>query len=126
MAELDFDQRLERMFAAPPHFPDAELFAVKAAERLDRGWTLRRLTIGAAGVLGGLIGVGQMARSGLLGDVERLSSQAVSGVVRGVDGWAHARAALEQLPLRADMVWMPALLVAAAAAFAITRMIEEF
>ena len=57
MAEASFEMALDRMFAETPVFGDAELFAMRCEERLDRGWTLRRVLIGAMGAVGGLIGV---------------------------------------------------------------------
>ena len=56
MADTSFEFKLERMFAEAPDAADAELFALRVLERLDRGWTARRFVIGAMGALGGLIG----------------------------------------------------------------------
>ncbi|MEI9965940.1 MAG: hypothetical protein WDM92_16195 [Caulobacteraceae bacterium] len=55
MAELDFESRLNRWFTEAPAFPDADRFAARVQDRLDRSWTLRRLMIGAAGLVGGVI-----------------------------------------------------------------------
>ena len=45
MAELDFERRLERMFAETPELPDAGAFADGIERKLDRGWNLRRWMI---------------------------------------------------------------------------------
>ena len=60
MADLDFETRLERMFAQPPAFADADAFARRVESRLDRAWTVRRWAIGAAGLVGGVIATGQV------------------------------------------------------------------
>src|SRR5580704_8318976 len=69
MAERNFEVELGRMFAEAPALPDANLFALRVDERLNRGWTVRRLVIGGMGVVGGLIGGAQVLGGGL---VERL------------------------------------------------------
>jgi hypothetical protein len=56
MAEVDFERRLERLFAEGPELADAGAFAERVERRLDAGWTARRWLIGAAGVVGGVIG----------------------------------------------------------------------
>jgi hypothetical protein len=39
MAEIDFERRLERLFADAPELPDASAFATRIEGRLNRGWT---------------------------------------------------------------------------------------
>src|ERR1700749_938961 len=73
MAELDFERRLERLFAEPPELPDAASFAERVERRLDRGWTARRGLIGAAGVVGGVIGASQLMVSNVFQRVETAS-----------------------------------------------------
>jgi hypothetical protein len=70
-----FEFRLERMFAEAPAMPDAELFRVRVLERLDRGWTARRLLIGVMGAAGGLVGAFQLVGAGGLGAVSALGAQ---------------------------------------------------
>ena len=38
MAEVDFERRLERLFAEGPDLPDAGAFADRIERRLNRGW----------------------------------------------------------------------------------------
>ena len=52
MADLDFENRLERMYAQAPAMPDSDAFARRVEGRIDRSWTVRRWAIGAAGVAG--------------------------------------------------------------------------
>jgi hypothetical protein len=73
MGEVDFERRLERLFADPPRFPDAEAFAMRVERRLDRGWTVRRTLIGAAGVAGGVVGASQLILSSFVDRMESAS-----------------------------------------------------
>src|SRR3990167_787196 len=68
MAELDFEMKLDRMFNEPPAMADGEAFARLVEMRLDRGWTLRQVAIGSAGLIAGLVGVSQLLGSRLLFD----------------------------------------------------------
>src|SRR6185437_2130632 len=70
MAEVDFERRLERLFADAPELPDAAAFAGRVERRLNTGWTARRWLIGAAGVGGGIIGASQIVMSNLVQRVE--------------------------------------------------------
>src|ERR1700749_3114351 len=76
MAELDFERRLERLFAELPELPDASAFADRVERRLDAGWTARRWLIGAAGVVGGVIGASQLMMSDLFQRVEAAGGSA--------------------------------------------------
>jgi hypothetical protein len=51
VVDSSFEFALERMFAETPARPDADFFAARVLERLDRGWTARRLLIGSMGAL---------------------------------------------------------------------------
>ena len=91
MAELDFERRLERLFAEAPELPDARAFAERIERRLDRGWTARRWLIGAAGLAGGVIGASQLFMSNLFQRVEtaeqsaRLVGQGLARVTPATD-----------------------------------------
>jgi maltoporin len=76
MAEIDFERRLERLFATTPDLPDAQAFAERVERRLDRGWNLRRWLIGAAGMAGGVIGASQLVMSNLFQRVETAEQSA--------------------------------------------------
>ncbi|HKP79848.1 MAG TPA: hypothetical protein VJU34_12070 [Phenylobacterium sp.] len=76
MAEIDFERRLERLFAGTPELADAQGFAQRVERRLDRGWTARRWLLGAAGVAGGLIGASQLVMSNLFQRVESAEQSA--------------------------------------------------
>jgi hypothetical protein len=123
MAELEFERRLERLFAEPPAFADAEAFAQRLERRLDRGWTLRRGLIGAAGVAGGLIGASQLLVSGLFHRVETAGASA-RAVSASLTRTAPAQW-ISALPSGGGMVWMAVAVAVVMMGFVLTRVIEE-
>jgi len=76
MAEIDFERRLERLFADAPELPDATAFAQRVERRLARGWTARRWLLGAAGLAGGVIGASQLVVSNVFAQVESAEQSA--------------------------------------------------
>ena len=76
MAEIDFERRLERLFADAPELPDASAFATRIEGRLNRGWTARRWLLGAAGAAGGVIGASQLVMSNVFSRVESAEQSA--------------------------------------------------
>jgi len=60
-----FETRLERMFAEPPWDDDADRFADRVQGRLGRGERTRKLMIGGAGLIGGVIAVAQVLNANL-------------------------------------------------------------
>lgn len=126
MADVDFDARLLKMFDEPPAFGDSELFAHRVEARLDRGWGLRQVLIGAFGFVGGLIGAMQMVGSGLGGELERASEQSTGLITQRIDSLWQSGTDLASMPLGGEVVWMAAALGVMALAFALTRAVEEF
>ena len=124
MAELDFERRLERLFAQSPEFPDAGAFAERVERRLDAGWTARRWLIGAAGVVGGVIGASQLMLSNVFqrvetaGDSARLLSTSFTHVSAGAD-WVAA------VSNGGTVVWVAAGLAVIMMGFVLTRVIGE-
>ncbi|MFI4975228.1 MAG: hypothetical protein ACHP84_11875 [Caulobacterales bacterium] len=125
MADLGFEARLERMYAEAPAFRDGDLFALRVAERLDRGWTARRLLIGVMGLAGGMIGSAQILGSGAIGQIHALGAQS--------DRFLNDRL-LDVLPdnllppgfaLNTDVLWMTLGLAVVAIGFGIARAIRE-
>ena len=125
MAEFDFDNQLNRLFAEPPYFPDADAFAGGVARRLDRGWAIRRMLIGAAGVVAGLVAAAQLVTTRLASEVK-----AVSDDVQGLDlGYHQAIARFNEAvstPASTEAMWLVAALAVVGLAFAVTRAVEEF
>ena len=124
MAEVDFERRLERLFAEAPELPDAGSFAERVERRLNAGWTARRWLIGAAGVIGGVIGASQLMVSNLFQRVEtaqdsaRLLSTSFSHMSQGTD-WLTAASS------GGPTVWAAAALAVVMMGFVLTRVIGE-
>lgn len=123
MAELDFERRLERLFADAPALPDEALFAATVERKLDRGWTMRRWLIGAAGVVGGVVGASQLMASGL--DLEAASAGSSRIMHASMDEWAPRLEILSALPAGSSVVWLASGLAVLALGFVLTRVIEE-
>jgi hypothetical protein len=125
MADRTFETTLERLFAEEPPFPDGDLFAARVSERIGRGWTFRQFLIGSLGLLGGVIGGGQMLSSGL---VSRLGAM-TAGSERLVSSRLGALASAHVLPgglaLDSEVVWMAGALAAVAVGLALARGIRD-
>ena len=123
MAELDFQRRLERLFAEPPAYADDEAFAARIERRMDRGWTARRLLIGSAGIIGGVIGASQMFASNL---PHRMA--AAEGSARALStGLTQTEPAqwMSTLPSGGVVVWIAIGVAIVMIGFVLTRVIEE-
>ena len=124
MVELDFERRLERLFAETRELADAGPFAERVERRLDAGWTARRWLIGAAGVVGGVIGASQLMMSDVFqrvetaGDSARLLSTSFSHISSGAD-WVAA------VSNGGTVVWVAAGLAVIMMGFVLTRVIGE-
>lgn len=121
MAEIEFERRLERLFADPPSFADEAAFAARVEQKLDRGWTMRRMLIGAAGLVGGLIGASQLIMSNFFGQVETASQ----GSSRAIQASAAQIARIDWMPAGSGAVWVASALAVVAMGFVLTRVLEE-
>lgn len=127
MSDLEFETRLDRMFAEPPHFADSELFARQVEARMERGWSVRRVVIGAAGAVAGVVGVGQMMGAGLFLKAAGSEATAQAGAVsKAFSEVMNASSNLGALPVSPEVLWMTAALGVMALGFAITRATQEF
>lgn len=126
MVDRDFDAQLSRLFAAPPSFPDAEAFQARVERRLDRGWAMRRLLIGAAGAVAGIVAVGQLISSRLGSELQHASEQGMTSMDLGVDKLMSRVDQFVATPASVETLWLGAALAAIALAFAVTRLVEEF
>jgi len=121
---VEFERRLERLFAEAPELPDAGPFADRVERRLDAGWTARRWLIGAAGVVGGVIGASQLMVSNLFqrvetaGDSARLLSTSINHISAGTD-WMAA------ISSGGAVVWAAAAMAVVMMGFVLTRVIGE-
>jgi hypothetical protein len=123
MAEIDFERRLERLFAQSPELPDCAQFAQGVESKLNRGWVARRWLIGAAGVVGGVVGASQLFASNVFQRVES-AEQSARALGEG----------LSRVAPNADMVsalsggfgvWVAVGLAVITMGFALSRVIEE-
>lgn len=126
MAEPDFEAQLTRLFSAAPSFPDAELFAAEVAAKLDRGWAVRRLLIGAAGVAAGVIAAGQIAATRFSEELQALSRQGTRDFNADVEALMTRVEHVVATPASAEALWLAAGLAVLALGFAVTRAMEEF
>ncbi|MET0274709.1 MAG: hypothetical protein ABW360_17115 [Phenylobacterium sp.] len=124
MAEVDFERRLERLFAEGREFPDADGFAERIERRLDRGWTARRWLIGAAGIAGGIIGASQLMVSNLFQRVETAEDSARI-LSSGLTQMAPRGEWMSALTGGGSTVWIASALAVVALGFVLTRVIEE-
>lgn len=125
MAEMEVERTIERLFARSPELPDAELFAERVQRRLDRGWTARRLMIGAAGLVGGVIGASQLIMSNLFSRAEAASTESARVLTSGVRQLAPQAEWLFSRPAGIEAVWLVAGLAVVAMGLVLTRIIEE-
>ena len=104
---------------------DGDAFATRVEQRLSTGWTLRRIVIGGLGVLGGVIGIGQMASSGVISHVEGLSAQTNRLWNADLQKLAALNLPLSIAPFGDGVLWMVAFVAVIGIGFAITRLIED-
>lgn len=123
MAEPDFERRLERLFAETPELPDAPAFVQRIERRLDRGWTVRRWLIGAAGLTGGVIGASQLVMSNLFQRVETAEQSAK--VLQ--QSFARVTPATDMVTALSGGygVWIAVAVAVLLMGFAVSRVIEE-
>jgi hypothetical protein len=123
MAENDFERRLERLFADAPEAPDAQAFAERVEQRLNRGWTARRWLIGAAGMAGGVIGASQLLMSNLFHRMET-AEQSARALGQGLSRVTPATDMVSALSGGYGL-WLAVGLAIITLGFVVTRMINE-
>ncbi|MFN3522424.1 MAG: hypothetical protein ACK4YQ_09260 [Phenylobacterium sp.] len=126
MAEVDFERALERMYAEAPAFADGESFAAAVERRLNRGWTVRRLMIGGAGLAGGVIGASQLILSRVVDRLETASEGSAKIISAGWREVSPSADLIASMPASSPMVWMALAMALLALGFVVTRLIDEF
>ena len=126
MAELEFERRLERLFNEPPALSGEGAFAALVEQKLNRGWTLRRGIIGAAGLVGGVVGASQLIMSNFIEQVETASKGSTRLIEAGMSQWAPRLEMLSALPAGSSVVWIAGGMAVLAIGFVVTRVLEEF
>lgn len=124
MVEVDFERRLERLFAEAPQFPDASAFAARVEGRLDRGWMARRWLIGAAGAVGGVIGASQLIMSNFIQRVET-AEDSVRLMGSSLADIAPSAELMTALSAVSSGMWVAVALAVVTMGFALSRVIEE-
>jgi hypothetical protein len=128
MSDPAFEMRLHRLFSESPPCPDAPLFAASVESRLSRGWALRRVLIGAAGVVGGSVAVVQIAAAGMgpkLVQAGDLLEGARRAFVQTSGRLPGPLSDLGQLPFGGEAIWLVAGLAVLAGALLASRSLEE-
>jgi len=125
MAEASFEGRLERMFAETPAMRHADLFTLQVVDKLDRGWTARRLLIGVMGAAGGVIGSAQILGSGVIGHIQALSAQSNAYLLQHVSQAIPQGLLPAGVALNGQVIWMAAALAVVAAGLGLARGIRE-
>lgn len=127
MSEPSFEHQLSRLFAEAPALPDPAGFTAVVQARLDRGWRMRRILIGAAGSVGGLLAAFQIAQANLVERAaaashtadDRAHDLAAQLLVRGAS-FLH----LHGVAASGEVVWMVAGLGAVGLALVAARLVE--
>jgi len=123
--EMSFEYDLERMFAETPARPDADLFAARVLEKLDRGWTARRLLIGSMGVLGGLIGAYQILGASAMQDLQAAAARSNDYLAQHVTSQMASSLGPASFILDGQALWMAAALAVVAAGLGLARFWRE-
>lgn len=126
MAEPDFEAQLTRLYSEAPSFPDAELFAAQVGATLDRGWAMRRVLIGGAGVLAGLIAAFQLVSTRFSTELQSLSENGARDLTADVDKAMAKVSQITATSASGEALWLAAGLALLALGFAVTRMMEDF
>jgi hypothetical protein len=124
VADLDFETQLSRLYGQAPAFRDAEVFAQQVTQRLDRGWALRRVAIGATGIVAGMAAAVQLVGARFTDELSQVSSEGAQQLNLGLE---HLTSRYDQLFTLggAETVWVGVALVVLALAFAVTRLVDE-
>ena len=123
--EMSFEYDLERMFAETPARPDADIFAARVLEKLDRGWTARRLLIGSMGVLGGLVGAYQVLGAGAMQDLQAAAARSNDYVAQHITHETAGALAPASFILDGQAIWMAAAVALVAAGLGLARLVRE-
>lgn len=122
MSDFEFEARLERLFSQPPPVTDPGVFAAQVQARLERGWALRRVLIGAAGLLGGAVAASQTFGSGVLARLGEAELPVESLVARVRSEQLLSGEGLGALGGSGEVVWVAAAMLALTVGIAATRL----
>lgn len=121
MADLDFETQLTRLYGQAPVFRDAELFSQQVTDKLDRGWALRRVLIGATGVVAGVAAAAQLVSARFSTEFSQMSHEGS----QQLDKLTQRYDQLFTLGGGSETLWLAVGLAGLALAFAVTRLMDE-
>ena len=93
-------------------------------EKLDRGWALRRVVIGATGVVAGLAAAAQLIGSRFASEFTAVSRDSAQQLDLGLDRMVARYDQLFTLG-GSETLWLVAVMAAVALAFVVTRLVDE-
>ena len=127
MAEFEFESRLDKLFSETPAFNDAAPFAVRVQSKLNRRWVNRGVVIGAFGVIGGVIGVGQVVVSGMFDRLGAMNGHAVNVAAGNLTHWTTDRLQAMTPPngFAGGAWWVVLGAAGIAVAWLVTRLVED-
>jgi hypothetical protein len=124
VADLDFETQLARLYGQAPVFRDADLFARQVTDKLDRGWALRRVLIGATGVVAGVAAAVQLVGARFASEFSEMSKEGADQLTLNLDKLTHRYDQLFTLG-GSETLWVGVALAVLALAFAVTRLVDE-
>ncbi|WP_165187450.1 hypothetical protein [Caulobacter soli] len=124
MADLDFETQLSRLYGQAPVFRDAELFTQQVTGKLDRGWALRRVLIGATGVVAGVAAAVQLVGARFASEFSQMSQDSAHQLYASLDKVVDRYDQLFTLG-GGETLWLGVALVVLALGFAVTRLVDE-
>ena len=136
MSADEFDPEIERLFARAPQMPDAALFTAQVEQRLQKGSHVRLLTLGLAGLVGGVVAVretmsvnlgtgeGVVAGNALGQGIQSASLNTQSAVQAGLDQLGLANLELGSMG-GMQMFWIAAGALIAVAAAGVMKLSQD-
>lgn len=138
MSADEFDPMIERLFARSPQMADAAVFAAGVQARLHSSGRVRKVTLGIAGLIGGVIAVKEAMNLNLhFSDNEapvagQVIGQGVQAASAGLEGAVHtglSQLGLEGLGLGSmggmQLFWVAAALLIGLAAAGVVRLSQD-
>ena len=136
MSADEFDPDIERLFARARQMPDAALFTAQVEQRLQKGSNVRFLTLGLAGLVGGVVAVretmsvnlgsgdGVVAGNALGQGIQSASLNAQGAVQTGLDQLGLANLELASMG-GMQLFWIAAGALIAVAAAGVMKLSQD-
>ena len=136
MSADEFDPDIERLFARARQMPDAALFTAQVEQRLQKGSNVRFLTLGLAGLVGGVVAIretmsvnlgsgdGVVAGNALGQGIQSASLSAQGAVQTGLDQLGLANLELASMG-GMQLFWIAAGALIAVAAAGVMKLSQD-